>query len=125
MAKKIFIPNVVSRAIEGACRDFSYAFLVRFTRLSTIMLSRTPPRDCGIHVATCGGTEEEGATRIRATERKLIIAAGQNWIRKPERGTRTPRGAIVTTSRCLVDTSKNRRCFSRGTAIFGWSVCSK
>lgn len=66
------------------------------------------PGVAGYCVATCSGTQEEGATRIRTAERKLIIAAGQNWIRKLRRRTRTPRGAIITTSRCLVDTSKDR-----------------
>lgn len=99
-----------------------------FTRSPTIMSSRNSahglqgPRKGSW---SWGGTEEgtAGLARIRAAERKLIIVAGQSWTRKWRRrrrwrrSTRTPRDTIIATTRCLVDTSKDR-CFSRGTAIF-------
>lgn len=78
---------------------------------------------------SCGGTEEDGGcararTRIRAAERKVIIVADRTVFES--RGAQGRRGTpLCATARCLVDTSKSPRRFSRRTAIFGRFVHGK
>lgn len=116
MSRKSHYYNDGQENLYTKCREWSKGRVVEILRMHSRSDSRarrrlccrgTPPRGYGILHSNLQWDRRRGWTRIRAAERKLIIAAGQNWIRKLRRRTRTPRGAIITTSRCLVDTSKD------------------